>query len=336
MPLFAKFLQESLRTVGDFPVSAVSLVLEPFFAKVVASEDKDTRAAGVLALAVLSTQIQGLLSSLLVPGSSLLESLVDEAIPRAVQDFASPTFSQILAMQCLNHVLHEVAALPPPIAILDSLITLLRPSSQWIAAILSSLTPAVQIYLFTMLHTFVTLPSCEFSIDLQQFAIDTGLFLRILRCALFDASSFQRIIARCLVVLLCYQNESAALFLRRCFPKTLIDSLNKGTFEYSFATLLKSNEPNEPNEPKESFSPLQKAVWSAVIRINPIFIMMPVAAFMMEPCKGIAFLLPFGVIGTLIALIIMRSNQKFSRRIFGQIVQQALRIQTETKAVPGD
>lgn len=270
MPLFAKFLQEFLRTVGDFPVSAVSLVLEPFFAKVVASEDKDTRAAGVLTLAVLSTQIQGLLSSLLVPGSSLLESLVDEAIPRAVQDFASPTFSQILAMQCLNHVLHEVAALPPPIAILDSLITLLRPSSQWIAAILSSLTPAVQIYLFTMLHTFVTLPSCEFSIDLQQFAIDTGLFLRILRCALFDASSFQRIIARCLVVLLCYQNESAALFLRRCFPKTLIDSLNKGTFEYSFATLLKSNESNEskesnePNEPNESFPPLQKAVWSAV------------------------------------------------------------------------
>ena len=255
MPLFAKFLQEFLRVVGDFQVSAASLVLEPFFAKVAASEDKNARAAGHLALAVLSTKIKGLLSSLLVPGSSLLESLVDEAIPQAVSEPVCPTFSQILAMQCLNHVLHEVAALPPPVPILDSLISLLRPSSHWISAILSSPTPAVQIYLFTMLHTFVTLPSCEFAIELQQFAIDSGVFLRILRCALFDASSFQRSLARCLVVLLCYQNESAALFLHRCFPKTLIDSLNKGTFECSFATLL---------PPAASFPPLQSAVWRAV------------------------------------------------------------------------
>ena len=343
VPLFTYFVREFLLHCTGIQSSTISLLIEPFFARVVQSDNRNARTSGYLALALLSSRTEGLMSTLLTPSSSLLESLVNTAIESDYKDdygsdnkgenetsaenttesnneegcvvssddnsllhtshsanncmerschsthemtskstkvispnaALSSNFSPIIrtfALQCLSRALHDVASLPPPLPLLDSLTTLLRPASQWLPSLLSTTSPAIQVHLFILLHLLLTLPSCEFAGELQQHAIDTGCFLRILRCALMDSSLFLRILARSLLVLLSFQNETAIMFLQRCLPRKIMEVLETGTFDSVFNDLYPADHSLSNDLDKEQkdkrFLPLQQAVWNA-IRVLP-------------------------------------------------------------------
>ena len=67
--------------------------------------------------------------------------------------------------------------------------------------------------------------------------------------------------------------------------------------------------------------------------VDPVFKMVKVAAFVVEPGGGHADVLPFRVIRAAGSLIIKGADQKFRRSIFGEIVQESLPVQTDLEAV---
>ena len=69
----------------------------------------------------------------------------------------------------------------------------------------------------------------------------------------------------------------------------------------------------------------------AVRIIDPVFKMMLIAPFMMQPGRRIPLLLAFRHIRTAIALIVFHAVEKLLRRILGQIVHQALPVQPHCK-----
>ena len=66
--------------------------------------------------------------------------------------------------------------------------------------------------------------------------------------------------------------------------------------------------------------------------IHPVFVMMPVASFMMQPCRRIPYILPLRVVRASISLIIFCSDPKFRPGIFGKVMTDALPVQADRKA----
>lgn len=65
--------------------------------------------------------------------------------------------------------------------------------------------------------------------------------------------------------------------------------------------------------------------------------MMPIASFVVQPCEGITFVLAFTVIGAALPVLIVHTAlQEFRGHIFGQVVHQALTVQSYTEAVLHD
>ena len=66
--------------------------------------------------------------------------------------------------------------------------------------------------------------------------------------------------------------------------------------------------------------------------IHPVFVMMPVASFMMQPCRRIPYILPLRVVRASISLIIFCSDPEFRPGIFGKVMTDALPVQADRKA----
>ena len=68
------------------------------------------------------------------------------------------------------------------------------------------------------------------------------------------------------------------------------------------------------------------------IQIRPVFIMMAVATLMVHPGFAVALDFPFCGVGTAVALVMLGTVPKLHEGLFGQIVGQALPIQTHPEA----
>lgn len=71
--------------------------------------------------------------------------------------------------------------------------------------------------------------------------------------------------------------------------------------------------------------------------IQPEFEVMAVAAFVVQPCEGITFVLTFPIIGAAFAVLIVHTAlQKFGGHVFGQVMHQTLTVQPYAETVLHD
>lgn len=70
--------------------------------------------------------------------------------------------------------------------------------------------------------------------------------------------------------------------------------------------------------------------------IDPIFQMVPVSPFVVQPCAAVAFGGPFRFIGAAVSLIIFYPWNPFNRGIFGEIMRQPLPIKAHSEAMLPD
>lgn len=67
--------------------------------------------------------------------------------------------------------------------------------------------------------------------------------------------------------------------------------------------------------------------------IRPVFEMVAIPAFMMEPGGAITLCPSLGIVGTVVALIVFDASQKLHRGVFGKIVGQPLPVEPQPEAV---
>ena len=63
--------------------------------------------------------------------------------------------------------------------------------------------------------------------------------------------------------------------------------------------------------------------------IHPIFQMVPVAPFVMQPGRRIAFVFALLVVWTVVTGVIFCAEQKLGGRIFGKVMQQSLPVKPQ-------